>query len=72
MKSAIHYITILYIYIYIYISVYMSNNKITNLGNATRGKNGVSRDYGDGRYVKKGRDTMTGALSVPDLNFSLG
>ena len=50
----------------------MSNNKITNLGNATSGKNGVSRDYGDGRYVKKGGDTMTGTLSVPDLNFSLG
>ena len=44
----------------------MSNNKITHLGNATSGKDGVSRDYGDGRYVKKGGDTMTGNLALGD------
>ena len=32
---------------------------------------GVSRDFGDGRYVKKSGDTMTGTLSVPNLSTSL-
>ena len=49
----------------------MSNNKITHLGNATSGKDGVSRDFGDGRYVKKSGDTMTGTLSVPNISTSL-
>ena len=49
----------------------MSNNKITHLGNATSGKVGVSPDFGDGRYVKKSGDTMTGALSVPNISTSL-
>ena len=50
----------------------MSNNKTTNVGNPTADKDAVSRVYGDGRYVEKSGDTMTGALSVPDLNLRLG
>ena len=40
-------------------SLNMSNNKITNLGNAMSGKDGVSWDYGGGRYIKKAGDTLT-------------
>ena len=53
-------------------SLNMSNNKTTNVGNPTADKDAVSRVYGDGRYVEKSGDTMTGALSVPDLNLRLG
>ena len=44
----------------------MSNNKITHLANPTADKDAVSRIYGDGRYDKKGGDTMTGNLTVGD------
>ena len=42
----------------------MSNNKIANLANPTANKDAVSRVYGDGRYVKKSGDTMTGNLAL--------
>ena len=42
----------------------MSNNKITHLANPTADKDAVSRVYGDGRYVKKSGDTMTGNLAL--------
>ena len=44
----------------------MSNNKIIHLANPTADKDAVSRIYGDGRYVKKGGDTMTGNLALGD------
>ena len=44
----------------------MSNNKITHLSNPTADNDAVCRIYGDGRYVKKGGDTMTGNLALGD------
>ena len=44
----------------------ISNNKITHLANPTSDKDAVSRVFGDGRYVLKGRDTMTGDLALGD------
>ena len=44
----------------------MSNNKIIHLANPTADKDAVSHIYGDGRYVKKGGDTMTGNLALGD------
>ena len=44
----------------------MSNNKSAHLANPTADKDAVSRVYGDGRYVKKGEDTMTGNLALGD------
>ena len=40
------------------------------LANPTDDKDAISRVYGDGRYVKKRGDTMTGALSVPNFSRS--
>ena len=45
-------------------SLNMSNNKITHLANPTADKDAVSRVYGDGRYVKKSGDTITGNLAL--------
>ena len=42
----------------------MSNNKITHLANPTSDKDAESRICDDGRYVKKGGDTMTGNLAL--------
>ena len=44
----------------------MSNNKITHLANPTDDKDAISRVFGDGRYVKKSGDTMTGDLALGD------
>ena len=49
----------------------MSNNKITHLANPTSDKDAVSRVFGDGRYVKKSGDTMTGNLALGD-NYIIG
>ena len=42
----------------------MSNNKIIHLANPTADKDAISRVFGDGRYVKKGGDTITGDLAL--------
>ena len=44
----------------------MSNNKITNLDNPIDDKDAIYRVFGDGRYVKKSGDTMTGDLALGD------
>ena len=45
----------------------MPNNKITHLGNATSGKDGVSRDFGDARYHRLNQDLDMNSKKITNL-----
>ena len=42
----------------------MNSNRIENVGDATSGGDAISRTYGDGRYLLKSGDNMTGNLKL--------
>ena len=50
----------------------MFKNKIINVGDAINDKDGISRSFGDSRYLKLSGGTRSGPVSVPDLILSQG